>query len=114
MDGLFIFDGSNDLIFEKLNAQIKEKLLDLAQKQGLLEQVSFHKPKRYLKMIIIYFFLLFKANVTADIDNNIIMQIFSPLITSQRIMFCQFDNSYSSIQCENDFTIVLEEVRNTF
>lgn len=58
--------------------------------------------------------MLFKANVTADIDNNIIMQIFSPLITSQRIMFCQFDNSYSSIQCENDFTIVLEEVRNTF
>lgn len=57
MDGLFIFDGSNDLIFEKLNAQIKEKLLDLAQKQGLLEQVSFHKPKRYHKMIInIYIF----------------------------------------------------------
>lgn len=56
----------------------------------------------------------FKSNNVADIDNNIVMQIFSPLITSQRIMFCQFDNSYSSIQCENDFTIVLEEVSNDF
>lgn len=60
MDGIFIFDGSNDLIFEKLNGQIKEKLLDLAQKQGLLEQVSFHRPKHYHKMIIhLYFLFLF-------------------------------------------------------
>lgn len=47
---------------------------------------------------------------TTNIDNNIIMQIFSPLVTSQTIMLCQFDNSYTSIQCESNFTIVLEDV----
>lgn len=42
-------------------------------------------------------------------SSNVIIQIFSPLITSQRIMLCQFDNSYSSIQCDNNFNIAFEE-----
>lgn len=45
MDGIFIFDGSNDLIYEKLNVEMQEKLLDLAQKQGLLEQVGLFSVK---------------------------------------------------------------------
>lgn len=114
MDGLFIFDGSNDLIFEKLNDQIKEKLLDSAQKQGLLDPVSyFYIFQKKSSIWNKWIFLLKSCTSIADIDNNIIMQIFSPLITSQRIMLCQFDNSYSSIQCENNFTIVLEEVSNS-
>jgi hypothetical protein len=44
-------------------------------------------------------------------NHDVIIQIFSPLIASQRIMLCQFDNSYQSITCENDLRIVFEEVR---
>uniref|UniRef100_A0A336LSK3 CSON015331 protein n=1 Tax=Culicoides sonorensis TaxID=179676 RepID=A0A336LSK3_CULSO len=91
MDGLFIFDESNDLIYSKLNNKISEKLLELAKNQGLLDENNVEHSN-------------------TSLDNNIIMQIFSPLITSQRIMLCQFDNSYSSIQCEDNFTIVLEEI----
>lgn len=40
MDGIFIFDGSNDLIYAKFNDQMKEKFLELAHQQGLLEEVS--------------------------------------------------------------------------
>lgn len=43
------------------------------------------------------------------LHSNVIIQIFSPIIASQRIMFCQFDNSYTSLQCENDFNMVFEE-----
>lgn len=37
------------------------------------------------------------------------MQLFSPLVASQRIMFCQFDNSYTSLECDGDVNFVFEE-----
>lgn len=45
------------------------------------------------------------------LDSNVIVQLFSPLIASQRIMFCQFDNSYTSLQLDGDINLVFEEVR---
>lgn len=36
MDGLFIFDPQNDIIFTQLNGKINEKLYELAKKQELL------------------------------------------------------------------------------
>lgn len=45
-----------------------------------------------------------------EIDANVIVQLFSPMVASQRIMFCQFDNSYTSIQLEDDLNFVFEEV----
>lgn len=41
-------------------------------------------------------------------NSDIIMQIFSPLITSQRIMMCQFDNAYNYIECD-DLKVVFEQ-----
>lgn len=38
------------------------------------------------------------------------VQLFSPIVASQRIMFCQFDNSYTSIQLDDDLNFVFEEV----
>lgn len=46
-----------------------------------------------------------------DIHPDVIIQLFSPLIASQRIMFCQFDNSYTSLECEDNQNLVFEEVR---
>lgn len=36
MDGLFIFDPQNDIIFTNLNEAINKKLFELAKKQELL------------------------------------------------------------------------------
>lgn len=44
------------------------------------------------------------------IDPDLILQIFSPMITSQRIMNCHFSNRYSSMQCQNGTNIVFDEV----
>lgn len=38
------------------------------------------------------------------------VQLFSPIVASQRIMFCQFDNSYTSIQLDDDLNFIFEEV----
>lgn len=42
-------------------------------------------------------------------DPNVLVQLFSPLVASQRIMFCQFDNSYTSLECADDMNFVFEE-----
>lgn len=44
------------------------------------------------------------------INVNIIVQIFSPIVTSQRIMSCQFGNSYTSIECGDGLNMTFEEV----
>ena len=44
------------------------------------------------------------------IDPNIIVQLFSPLITSHRVMGEQFGNPYSSIECEDKTLLVFREV----
>lgn len=36
MNGLFVFDLQNDIIFTQLNDTIKKKLIELAKKQELL------------------------------------------------------------------------------
>lgn len=45
-----------------------------------------------------------------DINPNIIIQIFSPIVASQRIMSCQFGNSYTKIQCQDGTNMVFDEV----
>lgn len=43
-----------------------------------------------------------------------IVQIFSPVVASHRIMNCQFGNSYNSIKCENNLSIYFQEVNSDF
>ena len=94
MDGLLIFDTSNDLIYKHLNDELCLKIRNLARSQDLLgDDDDDH------------------GNVA--LDNNIILQIFSPIINSQKIMFCQFDNSYSSFQCDGNLNFLFSEVSST-
>lgn len=39
-----------------------------------------------------------------------LIQIFSPIVTSARVMGWQFSNSYISIQCEDGINLVFDEV----
>lgn len=59
-------------------------------------------------------FLLREQVENNDIDTNVMVQLFSPIVASQRIMFCQFDNSYTSIQLDDDLNFVFEEVSAVF
>ncbi|XP_013193215.2 BLOC-3 complex member HPS1 isoform X2 [Amyelois transitella] len=42
-------------------------------------------------------------------DSHIVSQLLSPIITSQRVMAAQFGNTYSSMQCKDNTTIVFDE-----
>ncbi|ROT82225.1 putative Hermansky-Pudlak syndrome 1 protein-like [Penaeus vannamei] len=45
----------------------------------------------------------------SHLDPNIVVQIFSPLVTSQRIMATQFNNPYTSVTCQDGTTVVFQE-----
>ncbi|XP_037938368.1 Hermansky-Pudlak syndrome 1 protein-like [Teleopsis dalmanni] len=87
MNGLIVFNSANDVVFQQFNAALSEKVKDIAIKQGLLDE-----------------------DANGAVDGNIILQIFSPVINSQRIMHFQFDNTYASFECENGLNFTFGEL----
>ncbi|XP_023168666.1 Hermansky-Pudlak syndrome 1 protein homolog [Drosophila hydei] len=86
MNGLIVFNSANDVAYQNLNGPLAEKICSIANTQGLLPTPG------------------------APLDSNVLLQIFSPIISSQRIMHCQFDNAYASFQCENGFNLTFGEL----
>ncbi|XP_058128472.1 BLOC-3 complex member HPS1 [Anopheles ziemanni] len=89
MEGILVFDQTNDLIYHTFNEAMREKMIKQAFDLGLLEEET--------------------VCPTQELNSNVLIQIFSPLLASQRIMMCQFDNAYTSIQMENNLNIVFDE-----
>ncbi|XP_053659123.1 BLOC-3 complex member HPS1 [Anopheles marshallii] len=89
MEGILVFDQTNDLIYHNFNEAMREKMSKQAYELGLLDEES--------------------ACPTQQLNSNVLIQIFSPLLASQRIMMCQFDNAYTSIQMDNNLNVVFEE-----
>ncbi|XP_055595934.1 BLOC-3 complex member HPS1 isoform X2 [Uranotaenia lowii] len=89
MEGVLIFDQSNDLIYQNVNDALRAKLTRHAIDLGLLEDE--------------------KRDSRKPLDCNVLVQIFSPLVASQRIMMCQFDNAYTSVQMESNLNLVFDE-----
>ncbi|KAK9303721.1 hypothetical protein QLX08_004715 [Tetragonisca angustula] len=91
MKGILIFDHLNDVLFTKCNKKFANHIQKLAKIQGLISE-------------------------NKDIDNdesklnpNIIMQLFSPIVTSQHVMASQFGNSYTSMRCHDGTNMVFDE-----
>ncbi|KNC28627.1 hypothetical protein FF38_04891 [Lucilia cuprina] len=95
MNGLIVFNSANDVVYQKLNCKLREHIYEKAVSQGLLPE-DFYKDG--------------SAPLQGNIDANVLLQLFSPLINSQKIMHCQFDNCYAAIQCEHDLNFVFGEV----
>ncbi|KAH8271491.1 hypothetical protein KR018_000399 [Drosophila ironensis] len=91
MNGLIVFNSANDVVYQKLNPPLAQKIADVAVAQGLLPPDGAKESP-------------------GTVDSNILLQIFSPIVGSQRIMQCQFDNAYASLQCEQGFSLVFGEL----
>lgn len=61
-----------------------------------------------LKFNIVWLFIFQENEGISDSYN--VSQLLSPIITSQRVMAAQFGNTYSSMQCKDNTTIVFDEV----
>ncbi|KAJ0183268.1 hypothetical protein K1T71_001244 [Dendrolimus kikuchii] len=81
MKATLIFDGVNDLLFSKWDDEFLQRMKSFGGQEC-------------------------DENVT---DNDSVSQLLAPIITSQRVMAAQFGNTYSSIQCKDNTTIVFDE-----
>ncbi|XP_011150672.1 Hermansky-Pudlak syndrome 1 protein homolog isoform X2 [Harpegnathos saltator] len=88
MRGVLIFNQLNDVLFTKCDKEFADHIRRLAKVQGLLDE-------------------------SEDIDStpspNVVMQLFSPIVTSQRVMTTQFGNSYTSMKCQDGTNVVFDE-----
>ncbi|XP_047112550.1 uncharacterized protein LOC124789278 isoform X2 [Schistocerca piceifrons] len=84
---ILIFDQLSDILYTKYDRKFFKHLKKLATQQGLIRE----------------------GKDEDEISPNIIIQIFSPIVASQRIMGCQFGNSYTSIQCQDGTNMVFDE-----
>ncbi|XP_044594723.1 Hermansky-Pudlak syndrome 1 protein homolog [Cotesia glomerata] len=88
MKGLLIFDHLNDVLFTKCNKKFTNHMESLAKLQGLISEEDENS------MLL---------------SGNILMQLFSPIVTSQQVMTTQFGNSYSSMKCQDGTNMVFDD-----
>ncbi|XP_063826393.1 uncharacterized protein LOC135075864 [Ostrinia nubilalis] len=80
MKATLIFDSVNDLLFSKWDDTFIQRMKCFNEQET--EGIS---------------------------DSYNVSQLLSPIITSQRVMAAQFGNTYSSMQCKDNTTIVFDE-----
>lgn len=85
MDGFFVFDLANDLVFKYTNGPMKEKLIGIAKKMTVIPDEA--------------------DSLTADS----LIHIFNPLLANLRFMLIQFDNSFNYVKCQHGFNMVFDE-----
>ncbi|XP_076759749.1 Hermansky-Pudlak syndrome 1 protein [Xylocopa sonorina] len=91
MKGILIFDHLNDVLFTKCNQKFADHIEKLARIQGL---ISGNKDEN---------------DEDSKLNPNVIMQLFSPIVTSQHVMASQFGNSYTSMRCHDGTNMVFDE-----
>ncbi|XP_020289802.1 Hermansky-Pudlak syndrome 1 protein homolog isoform X2 [Pseudomyrmex gracilis] len=94
MRAVLIFDHLNDVLFAKCNKKFASHIVKLARTQGLLNSQD-NKDVTDLE--------------TSLLSPNIIMQLFSPIVTSQHVMASQFGNSYTSMKFQDGTNMVFDE-----
>lgn len=88
MEGFFVFDMTNDLVYRFSNKDMNEKLLEIAKKNGLIAAEE-------------------KSHET--ITSDVLMQVFNPLLANLRFMLIQFDNSFNYVKCKHGFNMVFDD-----
>ncbi|KAL4113192.1 hypothetical protein QTP88_016860 [Uroleucon formosanum] len=88
---LMVFDNLNDIVFMKCDTKFCLHIRKIGISQDLIKPTENEKED------------------CDKIDPDLILQIFSPMVTSQKIMNCHFSNRYTSMQCQNGTNIVFDE-----
>ncbi|XP_015585402.1 Hermansky-Pudlak syndrome 1 protein homolog isoform X1 [Cephus cinctus] len=91
MRGILIFDHLNDVLFTKCNKKFTKHIQKLAKIQGLVVEGKMD------------------GECDQKLSPNIIIQLFSPIVTSQNIMASQFGNSYTSVRCQDGTNMVFDD-----
>ncbi|KAI5740183.1 hypothetical protein M8J76_001300 [Diaphorina citri] len=90
MKCILIFDQLNDVMYSKCDPGFVKHLKKYARKEGFNIDREEQKDDHSL-------------------STDELIQIFSPIVTSARVMGWQFSNSYISIQCDDGINLVFDE-----
>ncbi|XP_013391280.1 uncharacterized protein LOC106159526 [Lingula anatina] len=91
MKGILVFSELNDILFVNTDHDFKLHLRRKALEAQLIQAEDFQKD---------------------ELDSNVIVQLFSPLVNSQRFMIETVQNPYTSIECENGFLFVFKQFQD--
>lgn len=93
MKGFLVIDTLNDVVFKHLDSDLLKHMIEVSARNGLLtEGASEHV-----------------AGSSEVITNDILVQLFSPLVTSHRVMKERMHNAYSSIYCKDQTLCIFTE-----
>jgi len=95
MIGLILFDNHDDLLYVFSDQEFRKKIETVARNLEIINCNSYQDQT--------------KPNKTTEIESIVLMQIFSPLLTSYRVMNQEFQNSYDGITCEDGSTVAFYE-----
>ncbi|PNF40200.1 hypothetical protein B7P43_G08272 [Cryptotermes secundus] len=87
MKCILIFDHLNDVLYAKYNKKFSKHARKLSREQGFISD----------------------GRDDDELSSNFLIQHFSPIVTSQQLMNCQFGNSYTSVQCKDGTNIVFNQ-----
>lgn len=88
MDGFFVFDLSNDLVFKYSNELMNDKLINIGRKIGIINSEEQRET---------------------PISYDELIHIFNPLLANLRFMLIQFDNSFNYVKCKHGFNMVFDD-----
>lgn len=92
MIGVVLFDNHDDLLFVYSDDEFKKRIHSVSNTLDMCRDEESDQD-----------------NDTRETESMILMQIFSPLLTSYRIMNQEFQNSYDCISCEDGSTVAFYE-----
>lgn len=92
MIGVVLFDNHDDLLFVFSDEEFKQRIHSVSDNLDMCTEDENEDDIQ-----------------KKEAESMILMQIFSPLLTSYRIMNQEFQNSYDCISCEDGSTVAFYE-----
>ena len=97
MIGVVLFDNHDDLLYVYNDAEFKNRIHSVSDTLDMCVAAKNSQVDDD------------DVRTRRDAESMILMQIFSPLLTSYRIMTHEFQNSYDCIACEDGSTVAFYE-----
>lgn len=93
MKGFLVLDSLNDVVFKQMDHDLLKHMIEVSEQNGLLTVGASEQV----------------AGSSEMITNDILMQLFSPLVTSHRLMKERMHNAYSRIYSKDKTLCIFAE-----
>ncbi|XP_077498736.1 Hermansky-Pudlak syndrome 1 protein isoform X2 [Amblyomma americanum] len=93
MKGFLMFDTLNDVVYKQMDEDLLKHLTEASARNGLIPEGASEQA----------------AHPSERITNDVLVQLFSPLVATHRVMKERMRNAYSCIYCKDQTLCVFTE-----